>query len=119
MGADDDVDLAALYVHEILLYLSLRNESGEQADVYREVLYPGHEVLIMLLSEKCRRREHYYLSAVHYGFEHRPEGNFGLAESDVAAKEPVHGLLGFHVCLYLLRCAELVISLNERESFFE
>ena len=73
----------------------------------------------MLLREKCRGREHYDLSAVHDGFEHRPESDFCLAESDVAAKEPVHRFLGFHVCLYLLHGTELVISLNVRKSVFE
>ena len=73
----------------------------------------------MLLRKKRCRREHYYLPAVHYGFEHCPERYFGLAESDVAAKEPVHRLLGFHVSLYLLYCAELVFGLNVREPAFE
>ena len=73
----------------------------------------------MLLGKKRRRREHYYLPAVHYRFEHRPECDFGLAESDVAAKEPVHWLFGFHVCFYLVYSAELVVSLNIWEFIFE
>ena len=58
MRANYDVDLAVLYVDEILSDLRLRNEPGEHADVDGEVFHPAHEVLIMLLSEERRRREH-------------------------------------------------------------
>ena len=51
----------------------------------------------MLLRQQGRRHEHCGLTAVHHGDERRPHGDFGLAETDVAADQPVHRLLRTHI----------------------
>lgn len=119
MRADDDVCLAVFDVDQRCLDLRRRNESREHDDVDREVFASFNEILIVLLCKKRRGREHYRLSSVHHRLEHCPERDLGLAESDVAAKQPVHWSFGLHVRLDLAARAKLVLGLDEREPVLE
>ena len=62
----------------------------------------------MLLRQHGRRHEHGDLFAVHHGLERGANGDFGLAEADVAADQPVHRLRSFHVGFGFLNGAPLV-----------
>ena len=62
----------------------------------------------MLLGENRRRAEDSDLVAVHHRLERGTDRDFGLTVADVAANEPVHRLLRFHVDFDFLDGGELV-----------
>ncbi len=53
----------------------------------------------MLQGEDGSRHEDRDLLPVGRGLERGADGDLGLAEPDVAAHEPVHGLVGLHIFL--------------------
>ena len=52
--------------------------------------HPLAEAVKVLLGENRRRHEHGDLVAAIDRLERGPHGDFGLAEADVAAEQPVH-----------------------------
>ena len=87
----DDVDLARLQPCERLRALpcgvqnrlSLAMSNGNSA-------IRCAKAVIVLLGQDRRRHEHGDLIAAVDRFERRPHGDFGFAEADVAAEQPVH-----------------------------
>ena len=59
------------------------------------------------------------LLAAHDALEGRPEGDFGLADADVAAEQAVHGPAFFHVLFDLSGGVELVVRLVVLEAGFK
>ena len=108
VGADQDVDLARLEALQHLFHLRRLAQAGDPVEGEGEVgeaLAEGAEVL---LGEDRRRRQHHHLLAVGGGLDRRPQRHLGLAEADVAADQPVHRLLRFHVALDRLDRLQLV-----------
>ncbi len=73
----------------------------------------------MLLRQDGGGREDGDLAARLRGLEGGPEGDFGLAESHVAADQPVHRAAALHVGLGLVDRAQLVGGFDERERGLE
>ena len=59
------------------------------------------------------------LLSVHNRFESGAESNFGLTETNVAAKKPIHGPCHFHIVLDLLNAAELVVRFFVRKTLLK
>ena len=95
--ADDDVHRPGCQVADYLLLLAPCPKTGEQLDAHRVIGHPLAERVKMLLGEHGRGHQHRHLPAVHHRLERGANGHFGLAESDVAANQPVHRLGLFHV----------------------
>ena len=117
---DDDVDLARRRaLREIALIsfgdrnrLSISTRTGKGAK--RRL-----NDLEMLQREHGRGSEHRHLLAVAERLERRAHGDFGLAETDVAAQQTVHRLFAFHVPLDLPHGLQLVLGRRVLESVFE
>ena len=73
----------------------------------------------MLLGEQRRRHQHRDLLAVGHRDERRAQRDFGLAEADVAADQPVHGLAPLQVFEDGVDRGGLVRRFLEREAFAE
>jgi len=73
----------------------------------------------VLVGKKRRGHDHRGLVAVLHGLERRPERHLGLAESHVAAHQPVHGPLLLHVGEDILDGPLLVRRLLEGERRLE
>ena len=99
--SDDDVDFARRDLFERLLDFLRRSEAAEHLDTYRKRRESALEGFEVLQSEHGRRSEHRHLFPVTQRLERGAHGDFGLAEADVAAQQPVHRLLAFHVALDL------------------
>ena len=85
----------------------------------RELAQPLAEDVEVLLGEHCRRREQGDLLSAHRRLERRAQGKLGLAEPDVATKQPVHRPVGLHVRLDLRQRRDLVGSLFIRKGRLE
>ena len=77
------------------------------------------EGLAVLLGQQGGRNQYGGLSAVLDGLEDGSDRHLGLAESHVAAHQPVHGHRPFHVALDVLDGPELVWRLLEAEGLFQ
>ena len=73
----------------------------------------------MLLRQDGRRYEHRHLPSAHHRLEGTPDGHLGLAETHVAAHEPVHGPRAFHVRLHVDDGLRLIAGFGEGEGGFE
>jgi len=94
-------------------------ETGEQIDVHRVIGHALAERVEMLLREDGGGHEHGHLPAVHHRFERGANGNFGLAEADVAADQTIHGLGFFQVRFGFQNRAHLVGRFLIDECAFE
>ena len=99
VGADQDVDLALLEVGEHGFGLGRGAQAGDALDPEGEVGEPLAEGAPVLLGEDRGRHQHHHLGAVGGGLDRGAQGDLGLAEADVAADQPVHRPLRFHVAL--------------------
>ena len=94
MGADDDIDIpfcdALLYARQVLA----GHEPRGLRDFHRKTVEALGKSLRVLAGQKCSGHDHRDLLAAHRGNEGRAQRHFGLAESDVAADQPVHGTAG-------------------------
>ena len=117
MGSDDAVDLARLDLGDDLLGLAGGEESGQHLDSDRIAGEPVGEGVAVLGCEERGRCEDGDLFAVLDGLERSADGDFGLAEADVAADEAVHRELAFHVGLDVIDRRALVgVSTNGKAS---
>src|SRR5690606_31264363 len=92
VGADHDVDAAARDALQHFLG-SLRAAKARQLlDAYGPIRKPVGERAVVLLRQQGRRYEHRYLVTAVHSDESRAQCHFSLAESDVAADDPVHRL---------------------------
>ena len=99
MRSDDDIDLALLDLLEDFLGFGVGLEAAEALDFER---IPGEalpECPLVLLGEHRRRHEHGDLFAEFHGLERRTNRKLRLAETDVAADEPIHRAMPAHVLL--------------------
>src|SRR5262245_49698309 len=119
MRADGDVDLSRDNVRHTCLRLFRRPEAAQHFDAHREWLEAVLEGLEMLECQNGGRREHRNLLAVSERLERRSHDDLGLAESDVAAQKPVHGLRALHITLDLFDGRKLIPSLGEFKSVFK
>ena len=73
----------------------------------------------MLLGKHRGRNQNCRLLAVQDALHHRPQRNFGFAEADVAAQQPLHGSRRLHVVLDLRNCAQLIVGFRVFEALFK
>ena len=119
MRADDDVDVAFLDAGldggEVL--------GGDQArglgDAHRQALEALGEGGEVLARQQRGRHHHRHLEAVERGDEGGPQRHLGLAEADVAAHQPVHGLAGGQVLQHGGDAGRLVLGLAIGEAGHE
>ena len=97
MGTDNDIDGAVFHALDGLVDLFLGTEAGQFRNADRPVGKPVAEGLGMLLGQQGGRCQQGYLFAAHDGDKSRTQGHFGLAETDIAANQPVHRFVGGHV----------------------
>lgn len=88
--ADDDIDRPGGQAVARLLRFACRNEPREAADIDREAFEALDKIRVMLAREQRRRDDHRNLHPRHRGDEGGAQRDLGLAETDVAAHEPVH-----------------------------
>ncbi len=119
VGADQHVHRADFEILEGLADLGGGAEARHHLHAYRKRREAAAERFVMLYGQDGRGREHRDLTPVHHGFEGRADGDFGLAESDVADQQPVGRPVGLHVLLDLAQGALLVRCEVERERCFE
>ena len=97
MGPDDDIHDPPVYsVHNFPLIL-LRLQTVQDFHAYGIVFQSPGKCLKVLFRQYCSRNQNGYLFPFHGRPERRPQGNFGLPESRIAAHQPVHGLFMAHV----------------------
>ena len=94
-------------------------ESGKQLDLYREAGVAGAERVVVLLSQYRCRNKKCALFAVHRAFECSTQRDLGFAVANVAAKQPVHYFIRFHIGLYLLNACQLIRSFAIRKAEFQ
>ena len=97
VGADEDVDLAGGKVGDGLLLLLLAAEARQFGDLDRPVGKAVGEGVVVLLGQQRGRAQHGDLLAAGDGDEGGAQRDLGLAETDVAADQPVHRLARAHV----------------------
>ena len=116
VGADDDVDLALGHLFErrrLFLGAAKARQFGEPDRPVGEAVGEGLEVL---LGQQRGRREYRDLLAVGHRDEGGAQRDFGLAEADVAADQPVHRLARAHVADHGIDRGELVGRFLEAEA---
>ncbi len=119
VGPDDEVDFTPGELGDNLLLLGGVAEPAEHLDgdgIGGKTFPEGFE---MLLGKHCGWHHEGDLVAVHDGLEGGPDGDFGLAETDIAAKEAVHGPGLFHVAFCILDGLGLVGCLGEGKGIFK
>ena len=99
MRADEDVD-GTLF--QTLLYISDllgRTQTAYIFYIAGQVLQTGLEGLEVLQGKDGGRNQHRHLLGIAHRLESRADGDFRLAEADVAAHQAVHGAAFLHVLL--------------------
>ncbi len=113
--ADDDVDAAVFQAGQRLFGLGVVDEATEHRHPDRktgEAIAKRGEVLAR---EQRRRYQNRRLLTVLDRFEDGANGDFGLAETNVSADQPVHRTRQFHVGLHVLDRLGLVGGQREGE----
>ena len=108
VGADEDVDFAALHVFVDLRLLLGGAETVEVVDAHRHPFQALAEGVVVLVGEDGARDEHGHLLRVAAGLEGGADGHLGLAEAHVAAHQAVHRRRVLHVVLHRHRRLLLV-----------
>ena len=119
MGADEDVDLSGGGLLQDRGSLLRGAEAREHLDDDGEVCEAALEALEVLEGEDRSGREYGDLLAVLHGLEGGAHGDLGLAVTDIAAEQAVHGLRGLHVVLDVGDGGDLVFGLVEVEGVVE
>ena len=117
--ADDDVHRTGRQRRDYGVGLFFCSETREQFHRYRELRHALDERVEMLLRQHGSRHQHSDLFTVHHRLESRSDGYLGLAETDVAANEPIHRLWLLHVPLGRLDGSPLVRCFLEWKRPFE
>jgi hypothetical protein len=113
--ADDDVHRAGRQRRDHGVGLFFCTEPREQLHRHGELRHALDERVEMLLRQHGGRHQHGNLFAAHHRLERRADGHLGLAETDVAAHEPVHRLGLLHIPLGRLDGRPLVRCFLERK----
>ncbi len=111
MRADDDIDGAVGKALARLGELLGRHQPRGVADVDRQAAEALGEGLEVLARQQRRRHHHRDLAAVHRRDESRAQRDFGLAEADIAADQPVHRRAGGKIVEHRVDRRELVLGL--------
>ena len=119
MGADEDVDFAAMGASEGFVLLFAGAEAADHVEGDGEGGHAFDEGVVVLLGKDGSGYEEGDLLAVLNGFEGAAHGNFGFAEADIAAEELIHGLGFFHGGFKLVGGGELVSGFGVGEGGFE
>ena len=119
VGADEDVDFAAMGASEGFVLLFAGAEAADHVDGDGEGGHAFDEGVVVLLGKDGSGYEEGDLLAVLNGFEGAAHGNFGFAEADIAAEELIHGLGFFHGGFELVGGGELVSGFGVGEGGFE
>ena len=119
VGADNDVQLALGEVGEDLALLPGSAEARDRLDPHRPVGEPILEGLAVLLREQGGGSQDGGLAAVEGGNEGGAHPDLGLAETDVAADDPVHRRAVRQAVQYFANGLGLVRGLVEREPRLE
>ena len=117
--ANNQVDFARGQPRLNLLGFLRCREARERADAHGEARVALGEGLRVLGDQQCRGHENRDLIAVLDGLEGGAHGDLGLAVSDVAREQAVHGHGLFHVGLDLVDGDELVGGLDVGEGVLE
>ena len=110
MRADDNVYRTGGQILHHLLLLSPASKTGEQLDAHRIIRHALDEGVEVLLRQHGRRHQHRHLPAAHHRLECRAHGHLRFAKTHVAANQPIHRPIRFHVRLgggdglILIRC---------------
>ena len=111
VGADDDVDLAVGQALLDLVRLLGRHEPRQLCYPDRQPLEPAGEQPEMLAHQQRGRRQQRHLLAGQGRHEGRAQRHLGLAETDIAADQPVHRPAAAHVLEHGLDRRQLVLGL--------
>ena len=109
---------ASSFLQDFLL-LFFRAEAAEHFDAHGKRGEAPLESLVMLERQHGGRREHGDLLRIGDGLERGAHGHFRLAVAHVAAEQPVHGQIRFHVALHVFDGALLVGGFFELEGVVE
>ena len=119
MGADDDVNRAALDPLQGLASLGIGLESRQGRDLDREPRVSLGEGLEVLLHQKGSWHQHGHLFAVLDGLEGSAHRDLSLAVTDVATDQAVHRDDLFHVVLDVGDGGELIRGLDVGEGVLQ
>src|SRR5262245_36721030 len=114
--ADDDIDIAG---GETLLHFGAplgADQARGLGDLHREAAEALAEGVEVLTGEERRRHHDRNLLAGKNGDEARAERNLGLAETDIAAHEPIHGTPAGEILEHGADARLLVVGLFVRKS---
>ena len=106
--ADDDVYLAGFEVGENLFRLLGTSSPREIVHADGHALQSGGERLVVLVGQYGGGHHDGHLLGVACCLESGADGHFGLAESHIAAHQPVHGAGLLHVGLHVVSGLQLV-----------
>ena len=115
MGADHAVDVTVLESGHDLVRLALGEKARKCLHANRITGEPLGERIAVLRGEQGGGNEYSDLFAVLDRFERGPNGDFGLAETDVTANEPIHRVRTLHVGLHFVDRFALIGGFDERE----
>ena len=113
------IHTAPLHPAKDLVLLLGGAEPGEQFHVHREALHSAKDGLVMLPGKDGGRHQDGALLPGGDTLERRSQGHLGFAESHVAAQQPIHGYVPFHVVLDLIDTPQLVLGLIKGEVGFK
>ena len=119
VGADHDIHAAIGEPRDDFFLLRDGTVAAQELDRHRILAHPLPERLEMLLREHGRRRNDDSLLSAAHRLERRADCDLGLAESDIAADQPVHRAHRLHVGLGLGDRPELVAGLGEKKRSLE
>lgn len=97
MGADDDFELTRFEAIETVSSFGRGDESVEEADFEIESGESFGEAAVVLFAKDGGGAEEGDLFSGLSDLEGGADSDFSFAESDIAADEPVHGVVGFEV----------------------
>lgn len=118
MGADDDVDSAFGELLEGFSTFGGVGESVEEGDVDVESGKAFGEAPEVLLGKDGGWAEESNLFAGLGNLECGADGDLGFSESDVAADQAIHRVVGFEVDFDFVDCLELGWGFDVREGVF-
>ena len=119
MRADDDVDAARAQTLDYRLDRFRRLKARQYFNPDRPLGKTVIEILSVLLRKQRGRHENRYLLAAVNRRERRAQSDLRLAETDIAANDTVHGLVGRKVLQDLVDGSGLVFGRVERKAVFE
>ena len=97
VGANDDIERAVGHALDGVVDLFTGTKTRQLGDAHRPVGKAVGKGLCVLLGQQGSGRQNRHLLAAHDGDEGSTQRDFGLAEADVAAHQPVHRFAGGHI----------------------